>query len=132
MAQKKTDKEGLHPLTGQPEIKLNRRERKRKLKFMLVEFKKHNARKPTIDVTIRDEKKQVRQVNTMQAWATRYGIILKQLTDLGYDFEKDSERIHKRSVEQGKAATKELGREGSVKVGDMQLMPDPKQGKSDV
>ena len=55
----------------------------------------------------------------MQAWATRYGVLLKILNDLGYDFEKDSERIHKQNVEFGKEAARKLRGGSTKKVEDL-------------
>ena len=52
-------------------------------------------------------------------WATRYGVLLKILNDLGYDFEKDSERIHKQNVEFGKEAAGKLRNGSTKKVEDL-------------
>jgi hypothetical protein len=118
------------PLPGEGP-KPNRQERRKQLKFFTKEFAKHIDAKPKVDTSLEDEAAQ-QQVFRMQQWATRYGILLRKLDELGYDFDKDPEGVHQRSVEQGRKAKQHLEEYGNVQIAGMQLMPDPGQGDDEM
>ena len=101
------------------EIKMSRTERRSRIRHFSKLFKNHIDNKPKTEVGEQDEEKQKKNIFVMQAWATRYGVLLKILNDLGYDFEKDSERIHKQNIEFGKEAARKLRNGSTKKVEDL-------------
>jgi len=81
----------------------NRLERRRQIRFFLKKLEQHEAKKPTYKSTIEDPEQQTIQMNKILAWSTSYGVLIKKLDDLGYEFKRNNERIHKQSIEYGKA-----------------------------
>ena len=61
---------------------MNRAERRSRIKFYKSEFKKHKAKKPKVNLTLEGEEAEA-QVFKMQAWANRYGLLLRKLQELG-------------------------------------------------
>lgn len=106
-------------------VKPNRAERKKQIKFFKKELAAHQKRKPSIDLEEEDPEEQQKAIFRIQAWATRSGILIKKLTDLGYEFTSHTERVYKQAASAGRKAAEELKETGGVKVGDMQLMPAP-------
>ena len=101
------------------EIKMSRNERRSRIRHFLKLFNEHVEKKPVINVEEIDEEKQKKNIFVMQAWATRYGVLLKMLNDLSYDFKKDSERSHKQNTEFGKQATRKLRESSTKKTEDL-------------
>ena len=105
--------------------KLNRKERRKKTKFLLAQLEAHAKMKPKVNLVEFDDQKQFDNTMGIQKWAFRYGMLIKKLKEeCGYEFEKYSERIHKRSVESGESAKRGLEESGKVQIGDLQLVPD--------
>ena len=105
-------------------IKINRVERRKQLRFYLKAFKTHNDHKPSINIKEEDPEIQQKNIFRMQAWATKYGILLRKLDTLGYDFEKDSEGIHKQSVIAGRNAAAKQREISESKKNDLQELSD--------
>jgi hypothetical protein len=75
------DKESFQPRQVE---QMNRAERRSRIKFYKDEFKKHKAKKPKVDLSLEGEDAE-KQIFKMQAWASRYGLLLKKLQELGVD-----------------------------------------------
>lgn len=112
--------------------KVNRKERRNQINFFTKELKKHCAKKPKVNIHEEDIEKQQKTILRIQAWATRYGLLIRKLDSLGYEFKKDDERIHKRSVEQGKLAKQGFKESGKLQIETMQELPNTKSEDNDV
>ena len=55
---------------------LSRRERRDRIRYFRKMLKQHEANKPVIDTTLEGVDSQ-QQVFKMQAWATRYGVLIR-------------------------------------------------------
>jgi len=73
---------GLEP---EDTSKMNRSERRKRIKFYKKEFDTHNKNKPLFDINIFDDLSiqecEVRQ-EKLKAWVTRYGTLLMKLQEL--------------------------------------------------
>lgn len=118
------------------DVRLSRSERRDKSRWLEKQLEVHMRKKPGLMNGLDPEddsyaKEMNDHIAKVRAWATRYGIIVRQLDELGYGTKKHSKKLHKQSIEHGRAAQEELKDNGSVKVGDMSLVPDTKS-KDDV
>tara|TARA_B110000259_G_scaffold144943_1_gene163297 strand:+ start:66 stop:362 length:297 start_codon:yes stop_codon:yes gene_type:complete len=66
---------------------MNRQERRGRIKYYKDLMKKHKRAKPKIDIDLEDQAAYDQQMN-IQRWATRFGILLKKLDELGVDTSK--------------------------------------------
>jgi hypothetical protein len=103
---------------------MSRSERRNRIRFFSKMFKQHVERKPKIDIKEEDPEKLEKNIFRMQAWATRYGILLRKLESLGYDFKKDGQGIHGVFATEGKQAAERIRETGSTEIGDLQIVPD--------
>jgi|SRR5690554_3877962 len=103
-------------------IKISRSERRKKIRYFSKMFKDHVARKPSIDIKEEDPEKQEKNIFRMQAWASRYGILLRKLEELGYDFEKDGQGVHGVFAKEGKQKAEQLRKTGSDKDVDLSFL----------
>jgi hypothetical protein len=108
------------------------RERQSQIAFFRKKLEEHEAKKPQYDINETDEEKQQQTIKAIQAWATSYGVLIRKLGDLGYGFERDSERLHKQSAESGQLARQQLEEQGSVTIGDLQIVPDSSEENQQV
>ena len=107
-----------------PEIKMSRKERRDRIRYFATMFKKHLKQKPSVDIHETDPKKQEEKINQMNAWGARYGVLLRKLMTLGYDFEKDGLGIHAARAREAQEYAERLSKNGSVEIGDLQIVPD--------
>ena len=103
------------------------REKQQQITFFLKTLKEHELKKPQYDINETDAEKQQQNIKAIQAWATSYGVLIRKLSNLGYEFKRDSERIHRESAESGKLAQQQFETEGKVTLGDLQIMRDSGQ-----
>ena len=66
--------------------KMNRSDRRSRIKFYKKEFETHNKNKPMFDINIFDDLSiqecEIRQAK-LKAWVTRYGTLMMKLQELG-------------------------------------------------
>lgn len=112
-------------------VKLSRNERRNKSRWLEKQLDIHMRKKPGLMDGLDPEDESYAEemnihISKIRAWATRYGIIVRQLDELGYGTKKHSKKLHQQNIEHGRAAQAELKNTGSVKIGDMSLVPDTK------
>jgi len=81
----------LKPVSPQ---ELNRSDRRKKLKFLKEELKKHNKKKPSVDIEEVDEDKQEARIMEIQRWATHTGVLMRKIQELD-EFKRNNKRSNK-------------------------------------
>ena len=79
----KMAEEELEHFKPVPVETMNRAERKARLKYFKKMMKEHEKHKPSVNIEEEDEVKQTAAIMRMQKWATRYGILMKKIYELG-------------------------------------------------
>lgn len=74
--------EELDSFKTAPVETMNRRERRSRLKYFSKMLEDHMKNKPKVNINEEDPEKQQKQIFKMQAWATRYGILKRKVTEL--------------------------------------------------
>lgn len=109
------------------------RETQRQISFFKKSLKDHEAKKPAdFDINETDDQKRYDAMMEIQRWATSYGILIRKLHELGYDFTKDKNWVRQQAAAEGAKAEQELKSTGTVSIGDMQIVSNPKQSTDDV
>lgn len=65
--------------------KMNRSERRNRIKFYKKELTKHNAKKPLFEISVFDKLTQKEADNRqeiLKAWLTRYGLLIRKIQEL--------------------------------------------------
>ena len=83
-----------------------------KIKFFLKEFNNHEKLKPVYDIKEDDPDKIFENQMALQRWAMKYGLLIKKLDELGYEFKKPTEGTAKQSLEEGRSARAKLIADG--------------------
>jgi hypothetical protein len=82
---------------------MNHSERKRRLKYFKKMMKDHEKRKPSINIHEENEEKQAAAIMRMQRWATRYGILMKKVYELG--IKQNHKGLHQPRTEESEPTT---------------------------
>lgn len=97
-ASKTVTQKDLEAFTQRPNM--SRKERRQKLRWLKKQLARHSVTKPEINTKPEDDlttDQAENDIAKMRAWATRYGIIKRQIDDLTYGPRENHKRLYEQN-----------------------------------